>query len=332
MLASIVSIQLALSALIETRLMSVRDPEYAFREARWRDRLAEHPNQTRIVFLGSSRVACGMDAERITRTLEGEAVAFNFGIPKAGPFGQRVYLERLMESGLPPDLVLIEVMVPFLHGKDAPFEQRGLEGERFALSELIDLPLARNVRGAYRKWLLHRTVPVQAHGEELRRHCGLDSVAPSAQLAREDAELDPYGWRASGLPPERLATVKALAHRQYDECYRSFAVHPEQARRLDELIARCRELGITPMLILMPEGSEFRHLLSDEGEARLEALLGELRAKHRIRVIDARAWMPDDAFIDMHHLKGQAAMAFSDRLARVIGPDLLSLAVASRHR
>src|SRR5947209_5379146 len=96
-LASIALIQLALTALIETRLVAVRDPEFALRESRLRERLAEHPNQPRIVFLGSSRVACGIDAERVTRILNGDGVAFNFGIPKAGPFCQGVYLERLKE-------------------------------------------------------------------------------------------------------------------------------------------------------------------------------------------------------------------------------------------
>ena len=332
-LAGIVLIQAALSLLIETRLMSVRDPEYVFREARWRDRLAEHPDRTRILFLGSSRIACGIDAERMTRSFNGEAVVFNFGIPKAGPFAQRVYLERLNASGLLPDVLVIEVMVPLLGGREAPFEERGIDGERFAISELADLPFAKNFRGAYRKWLLHRAVPVQAHGAELRQQCGLDDVTPSLELRRENAELDAYGWRASGLPPERAAEVTALAHRQYDEGYRSFAVNPEQARRLDELIARCRELGVMPILMLMPEGSEFRRLLAPEGEARLRALLGGFQAKYQVRVIDARAWMRDDAFIDMHHLDGQAAMTFSARLAReAFGPNLCSLALAARRR
>ena len=332
-LASIAIIQLGLGALIETRLMGVRDPEYAFREARWRDRLADHPNQTSIVFLGSSRVACGVDAERITHKLNGDVVAFNFGIPKAGPFSQRVYLERLNDSGLMPDIVLIEVMIPLLCGKDAPFEERSLDGERFAFRELADISLDKNFRGAYRKWLFHRAFPVQGHGAELRQRCGLDRITPVDSLERENADLDRYGWRASGLPPERLAEVKALAHRQYDEGYRSFAVHPEQRRRLDGLVARCIELGTEPILILMPEGSEFRDLLSSDGESRLQELLREMHARHGVRLIDARTWMNDDAFIDMHHLDGQAAMVFSERLAREsLGSCKLHLATTARCR
>jgi hypothetical protein len=274
-------------------------------------------------------VACGIDAERITRILDGDAVAFNFGIPRAGPFSQGVYLERLKDSGLLPDVVLIEVMVPLLCGKGVPFEDRGLDGERYALTELADLSFAGNVRGAYRKWLFHRWIPVRAHGAEIRQRCGLDCITPSIGLEREDADLDRYGWRASGLPPERIAEVKALAHRQYDENYRSFAVHPEQARRLNELIARCRAVGAMPQLILMPEGSEFRELLSAAGEGQLQGLLNDLQARHGVRVIDARAWMDDDAFIDMHHLDGQAAMVFSERLAReTLAPSLRQRATA----
>lgn len=313
--ASIVLIQLGLSALIETRLMTVRDPEYVFRESRWRERLAEHPNQTRVVFLGSSRVACGIDAEHMTEAMRGEAVVFNFGIPKAGPFSQRVYLERLHASGLMPDVVVIELMVPMLCGKDTSFEERSLDGERFALIELTDVSLGQNFRGAYRKWLYHRVKPVPAHGAEIRHRFGIDDLG-NRELKREDSDLDPYGWRATGLPPERLAEVKALAHRQYDECYRSFTVHPEQWRRIDELIGRCKQLGATPILLLMPEGSEFSQLLLSEGEARLQDLLADLQSRHGVRAIDARKWMPDSAFVDMHHLDGPSAIAFSERLAR----------------
>lgn len=314
-LASIAFIQLGLTALIETRLMTVRDPEYVFRESRWRERLAEHPNQTRVVFLGSSRVACGIDAERMTYTMRGEAVVFNFGIPKAGPFSQRVYLERLHASGLVPDVVVIELMTPLLCGNETPFEERSLDGERFALSELADVSIGRNFRGAYRKWLYHRIKPVLAHGAELRHWFGIDAMG-NDELHRENADLDAYGWRASGLPPERLAEVKALAHRQYDVCYRSFAIHPEQRRRIDALLARCVELGAKPILLLMPEGSEFRDLLPSEGEARLQGFIQHLQTRHSVQVIDARRWMPDNAFVDMHHLDGPSAIAFSERLMR----------------
>lgn len=318
MLASFALLQFGISAAIEARLVSVRDPEYAFREARWRERLAEHPHQKRIVFLGSSRVACGIDAERITRRLNGDGVAFNFGIPRAGPFSQRTYLERLHETGLLPDVVVIEIMPPMLCGKDVPYEDHGLDGEKFALSELTDVSLVKNVRGAYRKWLFHRSLPVRTHGEELRHYWGLDTLTPATGIDRENGDLDPYGWRASGLPPERLAEVTALAHRQYDEHYRAFAIHPVQARRLHEFAARCRELGVDCKLLLMPEGSEFRRLMPADGEAQLQALLSEIRSRHGIAVIDARGWMKDDAFLDMHHLDGQAAMVFSERLAGAI--------------
>lgn len=315
-LAGIVLIQIGLGVLIETRLVSVRDPEYGLREARWRNRLAEHPNQKRIVFLGSSRVTCGVDAERITQALNGEAVAFNFGIPKAGPLGQRVYLERLHASGLVADIVLIEVMIPFLHGKDVPFEQRGLEGGCFALDEMRDLSFVRNLPGPYRKWLLCRSLPAQARREELRQFCGLDGLIPTPDLDRESRGLDAYGWRPSEPAGERQAELTALAHRQYDESYRTFALHPEQAHRLDELIGRCRELGITPVLVVMPEGSEFRRLLPADAEPVVKKLLDDLRVKHGVRVIDARSWMADESFIDMHHLNYPAARRFTDRLTQ----------------
>ena len=80
----------------------------------------------------------------------------------------------------------------------------------------------------------------------------------------------------------------------------------------------------------MPEGSEFRSLWTPAAEAKLRQLVDGVQQRHGVRLIDARDWMPDDAFFDMHHLHGHAATAFSERLAReAVGP-LLRSSVHSR--
>ena len=63
---------------------------------------------------------------RLGRTLGRPIVAFNFGIPAAGPVTNALNLRRLLAAGVAPDLVLLEVLPAHLDGRgpepvEAPF-------------------------------------------------------------------------------------------------------------------------------------------------------------------------------------------------------------------
>ena len=112
-----------------------------------------------------------------------------------------------------------------------------------------------------------------------------------------------------------------MAHRQYDFCYRDFRLSDSQAQLLEENIAACQRQGIQTALLLMPEGSEFRDLYSPEMSSAINGMLAQLSKRYNVQVVDARTWMPDDLFSDMHHLIPEGARAFAERLGReVIGP------------
>jgi hypothetical protein len=73
----------------------------------------------------------------------------------------------------------------------------------------------------------------------------------------------------------------------------------------------------------LPESTSFRALYPPVAEVKLSRFLADLTAEFGYPVTDARSWMPDDAFMDGHHLLRPGGEAFTDRLtAEVILPFL----------
>jgi hypothetical protein len=66
----------------------------------------------------------------------------------------------------------------------------------------------------------------------------------------------------------------------------------------------------------MPEGSEFRSWYTPAMQAGIDSFLEQLSRAHRVPLIDARTWVPDEDFQDAHHLVAPGADTFTDRLAR----------------
>src|SRR5437879_4963703 len=117
------TLQLGLAVAIELWLPELRDPQYAYKAARLRQRMAadrdDRDDRPRnIVVLGSSRTMFGLQGERAERVMGSRlgrpVTVFNFGMVGAGPITQLVDLKRLLAQGIRPDLLVIEVLPPLL--------------------------------------------------------------------------------------------------------------------------------------------------------------------------------------------------------------------------
>ena len=87
-------------------------------------------------------------------------------------------------------------------------------------------------------------------------------------------------------------------------------------RAMRELLAHLRREGIPAVVVLMPEGSVFRSWYGPKARAATAELIEVAEAETGRPVVDARAWLPDEAFADGHHVRDVAAPAFSARMAR----------------
>lgn len=297
----------------------VSDPEYAWRETRLLARL-EKPRPF-VLMLGSSRTEHGFHAGRMEEELTartGQAVlVHNFGISAAGPVGCLLNLERLLERGIAPDLLLVEVLPAFLMNKDGlPWEASWLHPGRLQHHEfqrLADLGISDE--GLQSEWWSARVCPWFGYRFNIMSR-------PLPGFGAGQSRCDPYGWRRSPpLSEKERARVFAECQNKYQTRLAQFSIGPA-GNALTELLQLTDRKGIPTALVLMPESTTFQSWYSPEGRAELAELLKKLSCRHGTPIIDARSWVADEHFSDGHHLLADGARIFTDRLSQTMLPIL----------
>ena len=317
------SMHLLLAAAIECWLPELRDPEYGMRWKRLRQRSVNGPVPPfTIIMFGSSRTTLGFrasDMERLlSEALNRPVVVFNFGITGGGPVTELLTLRRLLAHGVCPDLVLLEVMPPFLTGKFG-HEFLRLPAHRLWLE---DLPLVERYGGpglelrnewwqcwfepwhAHRFALVSRAVPIllpfQLRMDWLN---GMDDSGVVPGLKKR-------------LSAEDLRRGTEGAIREYSEFFAASRLEPASCRAWIDLLELCREHGVKAALVLMPEGSAFRARYNPEVWRQIKDFLDALSRTYKAPVINAREWIEDDGFFDSHHLIIPGAITLARRLSR----------------
>lgn len=313
--------QLALSLAVESWLPQVRDPQYAVREQRLLARRAAAPGRPLWVMLGSSRTQLGLQAGQYRGIASAQApLVFNFGMPGCGPIMQRVCLERLLERGVRPDLLFVEVMPAMLSWRGGqPMEERMLDGSRLSVAELTSLlSYFEQPRRALGRWSAAWLAPAHRRARELRRLVRLDDVGEAPDPAAADHLMDEYGWQCVPCSADaaRRRDLILMASNQYDGALAEFELGARPTAALRALIARCRCESIDVTLVLMPEAESFRSLYSAGAEAELQSFLLDLRSEYGAALVDARHWVADEHFSDGHHLSPAGAAAFTVRFQR----------------
>jgi hypothetical protein len=325
LLASLVVLHLGLAIGVDRWWPELRDPSYGYR-LRWLARRApgaKAPPAT-VIMLGSSRTAFGFRAAEVQELVQRKAgrpvTVFNFGIYGAGPITEFVTFERLRARGIGPQLLLVEVAPPYLAGQEgAPREIDRIAPSRLSLRELPFLASFQPDRQAlYVNWWRTWPVPWYAH-----RFAIVSRVAPAwlpFQLREDtwqhvDAAGSPVPFEGGPLGPENRSQAVDSARRQYATYLTGFRLGASACQALRELLRQCREQHVRVVLVLMPEGSEFRGLYSQDAWTQVGSFVEGLGREFEAKVINAREWVGDEGFADSHHLLPQAALSFSRRLA-----------------
>ncbi len=338
--AIFVGTQLALGVASEL-YPRIRDPLYGDKKVKLARRLPDDgPRPTTIVMLGSSRTGLAFHGKRVEERFAADlgrpAVAFNMGVPASGPVTHLVYLNRLIDDGITPDFVLVEVLPSMIADRaDAPLEKHWLFADRLRYGEQdtvirhgFDAPSVRD------RWWRSVVLPVHTLRFQL-----LSRVAQSwlPWQARFDWSrgTDECGWGTSAVQ-QATADDRALGLARASAEYGPILadLHPggPAVGALRELVQRCQGLNIPVRLVLMPEGSAFRALYSPAVNERLKRFLADFTAELGIApTVDARTWLDDEMFWDSHHMLIRGAEAFSERLAsEAIVPEFRDAAVKRR--
>lgn len=320
-------LQLALAIGIERWFPALRDPEVGPKITRLRQCMADASSKPfTVVMLGSSRTNLGFKADALERLLTAAhgrpTVVFNFGVNGAGPLVELMNLHRILADGIRPDLLLVEVMPPFLAGQVPLYElwEESVPTDRLAWG---DLPLieryAQPVRsGLYNKWWSTTVVPWYS-----RRFRILSQLAPHLLPHGVQTEsprgMDPSGWVDHDWGPrtaERRKTALDWTHNQFNHFLQGYRLGGPACEGLRELLETCRREQIPTALVLMPEGPNFRSWYSSEAWQQVESFLSTLSLEFGTPVVSARDWIGEENFADSQHLLPEAAEAFTERLGR----------------
>ncbi len=304
---------------------NLRDPEYAMRLTRLRERSGEHPDRPLVVIVGTSRACMGVKPaawEAVRPGATDDPLLFNFSTVGAGPIQQLITVRRLFADGARPAVVLLEYWPPVLR-QDGRYDEQDRIDRRLRYD---DLPV---VRGYF---------PDPARAERLMRETRASAIyanrdrwlvravptwmSPHLRADITWREMDDWGWLPGlDVKPHDAATRQTFLD-HYREDFRArfdgYAVHPNSDRALREAVAVARANGARVGFVFLPESSEVRNWYTPEAEAAGRAHLAALARDLGAPVIDARAWMADNLLADGHHLSRVGAGAFTPRLGPAV--------------
>jgi hypothetical protein len=270
---------------------------------------------TRVMALGSSRTQLAFDAARFAEHAGPHVEAFNYGCPAAGPITSALYLRRLLEKGVRPDLVFIEIHPGFITPRSPPFEAQWLHVYRLRPDEVDivrgfgwDIPSSphHGPRGyltaahSYRFSLLNRYWP---------------TMLPCPFGLTIGVRSDDCGYvKGLDVKPMHKRSVMRRSFEQYAPVLADYHVGGPGCVALRDTLDQCRKHGIRAALVLMPESSDFR-VWYGAGYPTIAEFANRLGSECAVPLYDAREWVPDDGFSDGHHLTELGATIFTEKLA-----------------
>ena len=315
------------------RAPRLRDPVFEQKAACLAERRAEAPDRPLLIALGSSRTLMGLNAGQVTAA-DGRWLTFNFGDLGAGPMLEQVFLRRLLARGVRPDALLIEIVPLHLATNVVvPMEESGLDTGRLSAGEL------RMVAGYYRvpcssgvRWLQARGLPCVSRQRALHDALHVDETA----AGMDSSAADGFGFLAMPQrPPEARKAAFQASLKEYGRWLPTSQLAPGPVRAVRDLIALCRREHLPFTVVIMPECDRFRQLHPPEFRADFDQFLADTRRAGEFPLLDARGWVTEDGFCDLHHLNVAGAKTFHARLGRELianmNPPSRAIAVAAIH-
>jgi hypothetical protein len=326
-LALFVLAQVVLAVAVLRDGATVRDPAYGAKLQRLKRRLAASPRPLLAVQLGSSRTAYGfwgLQAEPdLAQRLGRPVVLFNMGFFGFGPVANLVTLRRLLDDGVHPEVVLIEVLPLLLRegpSVDARTEQFPAARLRYREMRL----LANHVRAERPQlewhWWLAQATAIHDHRLGLLT-LAAPSLLPVTYTSNPGHTSDEGGWLPlPRVPPHLERSLFAVTHEETAGNLQRFQLSQRYLDVLAETVELARREGVQPALVLLPEGPAYRNWYPPGLWEQIDAALRRLAQRYRVPLFDLRATVGETDFIDSHHLYPEGAKTFTRLLARRIEP------------
>lgn len=310
----------------------LRDPEFGYKLSALRQQIAEGPDRALLVLLGSSRTGQGIRPGVLPelRTPDGRSVlAFNFSQVGSGPLAELVILHRLLDAGLRPDWLAVEILPALLNRTADAFGDVGTGISRLCWNDVRLLShYVRDPQLMKRRWYKDQLAPWYAQRFSVMNHYASNCVPWRLRLDHWK-QLDRWGWSDIGQDNQPLVLVPTaleVTRTTYYDDLQHLRVTSIEDHALRDLISLCRQERIPLLFYLMPEGTIFRKWYAPEVSARINDYLTRISQEYGVPIVDLRTWMEDKYFGDSHHLYRKGAALFTQRF----GPEVLACLVQGR--
>jgi hypothetical protein len=290
--------------------------------------LAAEPGPPEIVALGSSRFGAGIAPHEIGALLGRQLDAgrpvgvFNAAAPAGDSIAAEFLLRRLLRAGVRPKLVLLEISPETLNYYN---EWLGLHVRRQLCWH--DLP-GYFVEVCWSKqmarWLGERASPLYYHREELWRRAAeaaerfaAGPAAGGAAPPRPGLTGGPPAWgELLRLPGQALTPQLAQASVEGasigpSRWLRHYRIGGANAEALERLLGRCKRRGIEVVLIGAPVTRPHRETYTPAILGEYQAYLDRVAQQYGAAFHDYRDRLPDNLFLDCHHLSPEGGVYFS---------------------
>jgi len=318
-----IAAQIALGLAVETVKPEWRDPEYGHRIKPLEQLQRDHPDRPLIVAVGSSRTLMGLDPVAMDFPNErGSPLVYNFGQTGAGPLQILLTVFRILDDGVKPQCILIELFPAALVG-DGPAEgMMEAWGPRFNAGDPRRLaPYADEPFALTRCWAFQRIAPWHSLRFPLMNHWKPSWVPARNRLDFQWTNLDAFGWLRypmATIPEAERARLTAAAEESYRKQLAHYAIGAMSDRALRDIVARCRREEIPMAFYLMPEGPAFASWYGPGAKERFRDYAVRLSRETGAPVFDASEGFAETEFADSHHLLPAGAARFSKRLAEYL--------------
>jgi hypothetical protein len=335
-LLTLFALNAGLAAFVQYR-PGFRDPLFHAKVKALVARFTSTDEPTRVVVLGSSRTAAAVEPRAMEAAVAADTgrpcVAFNMGLQGDGPISQLVHYRRLRDADVRPDVAIVELLPSAFawyldpaRNEDRPYDATILRPDRLTRAELdtvceYGFP-PDDTRGEWREATFN---PWFGFRFQLLARVQPRWLPPGIVQHRKDIG-ETGGWGPWDPVPPAVARQRVEEVRQaYASQLHAIRIDGPHVQAFEELLRDCQRDGVRVAVVLPPEGSTFRAWYPPNVQAALVAFQDRLRREFGVRVLDARDWLPDGAFVDSHHVVRAWATPYTERLAReAVVPELRS--------
>jgi hypothetical protein len=319
----------------------VRDPMFDLPAEHYKARIdAASDKPVTVVFLGSSRTMYGVRPAIVEETVTADAnthcLAYNLAVLANGPIGEMVHWQRLVDRGMTPDVVVLEICPARFSTftQKQPGSDEPLDPKKKKLSD--DMVTFRGDRMTWDEVQLVRSYGYPDEAETDWREANWNPWfgfrfqilgmlnpmwLPNNVTHHERRPASDLGWKrpfyekwAPDKYPQAIEANRELLFKRMQNI--DFDESPAQCFR--DLVRSIKAHGSIPVAFVTPEASVIRAWYPPEVNKRIDQFVHELREQLGIQVVDLRAALPDDAFHDGHHAVLWGADEYSREVAKAV--------------